>query len=263
MANNAEQLAKNKLEYEGKGFVSNNYGTFTVINYVNKNNILIKFNQTGYEIRVSLSQIKTGSIKDRMFPKVIGVGVVGDSITKVNGENTKEYRLWRGVLERCYNPKKHLKSPTYVGCTVSDSFKHFHLFVNWCNNQIGFNSLDEEGRCFHLDKDILVKGNKLYSEDTCSFVPAEINTLFCKANKTRGRYPIGVYYDKSRDNFQAYVRVKGKRKSLGRYNTIEEAFLAYKQAKEAYIKELANKWKDVIDPRVYEALINYQVEITD
>ena len=103
-----------------------------------------------------------------------------------------------------------------------------------CNYQIGFNSLDEEGRCFHLDKDILVKGNKLYSEDTCSFVPAEINTLFCKANKTRGRY-----------------------------NTIEEAFLAYKQAKEAYIKELANKWKDVIDPRVYEALMDYQVEITD
>ena len=45
--------------------------------------------------------------------------------------------------------------------------------------------------------------------------------------------------------------------------TPEEAFLAYKKDKEAYIKDVANKWKDKIDPRAYEALMNYEVEITD
>ena len=59
-----------------------------------------------------------------------------------------------------------------------------------------------------------------------------------------------------------YLLFSSTRK-LGVYNTPGEAFLAYKQAKEAYIKEVANKWKDQIDPRAYNALINYQVEITD
>ena len=47
------------------------------------------------------------------------------------------------------------------------------------------------------------------------------------------------------------------------FKTEIEAFNAYKQAKEAFIKEQANKWKSEIDPRAYEALMNYTVEITD
>ena len=54
-----------------------------------------------------------------------------------------------------------------------------------------------------------------------------------------------------------------KKKTLGYYITAEEAFYAYKQAKEAHIKEVANKWKDQIDIRVYEALMKYEVEIMD
>ena len=50
---------------------------------------------------------------------------------------------------------------------------------------------------------------------------------------------------------------------LGVFETEMEAFYAYKEAKEAYIKELANKWKDQIDPRAYDALMDYQIEITD
>ena len=54
-----------------------------------------------------------------------------------------------------------------------------------------------------------------------------------------------------------------KLKYLGRYNTPEQAFLAYKIAKESYIKEVAEKWRDQIDPRVYNTLMNYEVNIDD
>ena len=57
--------------------------------------------------------------------------------------------------------------------------------------------------------------------------------------------------------------INGKSTYLGIYNTETEAFKAYKQTKENYLKELAEKWKDKIDPRAYHALINYTVEITD
>ena len=124
--------------------------------------------------------------------------------------------------------------------------------------QIGF---DQEG--FQLDKDILVKGNKVYSEDTCCFVPAEINYLIIKANRIRGKYPIGIYEDKQAGKFKVRISVGGKQKHIGRYYCEKEAFYAYKQAKEAYIKEVAEKWKDKIDPKVYDALMQYDVEITD
>ena len=56
---------------------------------------------------------------------------------------------------------------------------------------------------------------------------------------------------------------KGKQEHLGCFKTELEAFNAYKVAKESFIKEQAEKWKGQIDDRAYEALINYQVEITD
>ena len=146
----------------------------------------------------------------------------------------------------------------YEGCTVSEKFKYFQYFCDWYNSQTGFSNGD-----WQLDKDILFKGNKLYSEDTCVLVPREINVLCIKRNKVRGKYPIGVTYCKSTNKFKAQLSKQGVVTGVGNYNTIDEAFYAYKQAKEAYIKEVANKWKVKIDPRVYNALMCYEVNIDD
>ena len=115
----------------------------------------------------------------------------------------------------------------------------------------------------HLDKDILVKGNKVYSEATCCFVPKEINSFYTKANKIRGLFAIGVSFDKSSQKFIAGLSIEGKYKILGQYDNEWSAFLAYKQAKENRAKELAEKWRGQIDDRVYEKLINYKVLLTD
>ena len=50
---------------------------------------------------------------------------------------------------------------------------------------------------------------------------------------------------------------------INSFNLTPRAKKAYKTAKEFYIKEVADKWKDKIDPRAYDALYKYQVEITD
>ena len=114
---------------------------------------------------------------------------------------------------------------------------------------------------WELDKDILFKGNKIYSPETCCFIPREINQIFPKRDLKRGEYPIGV--TRKRGKFSAQLSTKDFNKNLGVFNTPEEAFQAYKSAKESYIKEVADKWKDQIEPRVYQAMYNYQVEITD
>ena len=167
------------------------------------------------------------------------------------------------MLERCYSDTLKKKYPTYEGCEVSDNFKSYEYFYEWCHEQVGFGN-DGNGNPFHLDKDLLVKGNKVYSENTCVFIPREINLLLTKRTATRGEYLIGVCWHNTKKAFVAQVsKNKGKQEYLGLFNTELEAFNAYKQAKESFIKEQAEKWKSQIDPRAYEALMKYEVNIDD
>ena len=114
-----------------------------------------------------------------------------------------------------------------------------------------------------LDKDILIKGNKIYSPDTCIFVPQNINLLFVKCDSTRGEYPIGVSYNKSRKKFRSRCRVNGKEVVIGYYDTTEEAFLAYKEFKEHYIKQIADEYINLIPSTLYQAMITYEINYND
>lgn len=186
----------------------------------------------------------------------IGVNDSEKAISKKNVRNDKDYYLWHGMIQRCYDEKTHKKHPTYNGCTVCDEWLYFSNFKKWFDE----NYVDG----YQLDKDILVKGNKIYSPDTCCFVPHEINTLFTKSNAIRGDLPIGVqHYAKER--YKTYIKLKGKVTYLGVYDKVGEAFNAYKIAKECYIKEVAENYysKGLITEKVYNALLNYKVEITD
>lgn len=251
------------MKYEGMVFETKFNGKFVVIKYINKRNVFIKFIDTGYECVVDLGNIRKGAVKDKLLPSVQGVGIVGDEVTREDGQLLKEYKLWSGMLTRCYSTTLHLSQPTYQGCSTSENFKYFSYFKKWCHNQIGFNSVDEKGHPFQLDKDILVKGNKIYSEDTGCFIPREINSLLLSAKKLRGESLIGVSYHARDKKYTSTLVIDKKNLFLGYFDTELEAFNAYKQAKEAHIKDVANKWKDKVDPRVYEGLMNYQVEITD
>ena len=244
----------------GKVYKTNNSGDIEVLSYTNSKNVEIKFLKSGNITTVYSSNIVNGTIKDVYSPTLYGVGILGTKYpSKVNGAKTKEYALWTDMLKRCYSDVCKKKQPTYEGREVSNNFKSYEYFYEWCQNQIGF-GVDS----FQLDKDVLVKGNKVYSEDTCVFLPREVNSTLTKNDKSRGEHLIGVSWHKTTNKFTSLVKVGLKnQKHLGYFATEIEAFNAYKQAKENYLKEVAEKWKDKIDPRAYHALINYQVEITD
>ena len=167
------------------------------------------------------------------------------------------------MLKRCYSDECQKKHPTYKDCTVCEEWHNYSDFKEWFDN----NYYEIEGERMALDKDILVKGNKIYSPNTCVFVPQNINTLFIKSNKTRGKYPIGVYFRKDKNKYQAQCRIvyngKTQQEFLGLYNTIEDAFKVYKQFKENCIKQVADEYKDKIPNNLYKAMYNYKVEITD
>lgn len=210
-----------------------------------------------------MGNLKMGSIKSASAPSLYGVGLLDGEKTQVDGVVCKEYSLWNNMLTRCYNEKLFIENPTYEDCHISENFKSFRYFKGWCNNQKGFKCTNEKGKPFQLDKDILIKGNKTYSEDACVFVPPEVNKLITKANRIRGTLPVGVVYHKKNRSFVSRLSKENKAVNLGSYSTYEEAFQAYKQAKEDYIKEVAELYKDQIDIRVYEALMKYEVNIDD
>lgn len=239
---------------------SKSSGDFKVLRYNDSKNVEIQFLTTGYRKVAEMKEVKTGSIKDPYSPSIYGVGILGTKYpTMVNGVITKEYILWNHMLERCYSNTYQKKHPTYIGCEASENFKSFEYFYEWCHRQVGFGN---EG--WHLDKDLLTKGDKVYSENTCVFLPQEINKVLTKREVSRGNHLIGVCWCNTKKAFVARVsKNKGKQEFLGRFKTEIEAFNAYKQAKEAFVKEQANKWKSQIDDRAYNALMNYTVEITD
>ena len=253
----------NDISYKdciGKVCKSKSSGDFKILKYNDTTNVEIRFLKTGYEMFAQLGDIRNGKVKDKYLPSVYSIGVLGAKYpTRVDGVLTKEYVLWTSMLKRCYNDTYKKKQPTYEGCEVSNNFLHYEYFYEWCHKQIGFSN-----QGWHLDKDLLVKGNKVYSEDSCVFLPTEINILLVKSDKKRGKHLIGVYWSKTNKAFVAQVnKNKGNQRYLGLFKTEIEAFNAYKTAKESFIKEQANKWKGNIDERAYNSLMNYQVEITD
>lgn len=262
-----DKSPKNKeLRNNLVGIIKNNtYGTpMKIIKYNNSKNIIIEFqDKYKFQKRIAMKEFNNGKVHNPFDKVIFGVGYYGfDYIpTSREGDNNFDrcYDIWYGMLKRCYDKKYQIKRPTYIGCTVCEEWHNFKTFSEWYfNNIVYFKNGDKT--C--LDKDILLKGNKIYSPQTCCFVPNEINCLFTKTNKIRGKYPIGVYLNKGKYIAQCNCGI-GKQKIIGAFNNPTEAFYAYKKFKENYIKQVADKYKNEIAKNVYEAMYNYKVEITD
>lgn len=200
---------------------------------------------------------------------VYGVGYIGEGRYKARDnlcKQTIQYYYWSHMMTRCYNEKYLKTGPTYEKCEVCKEWHNFQNFAKWFDE----NYYDIGDGRIQLDKDILIKRNKIYSPETCVFVPNRINTLFVKRQNYRGKYPIGVsYYKRGKINFlsQCYIfdreQNKSTHKNLGYFNTPEEAFYAYKEFKEEYIKQVADEYKDKIPKKLYDAMYRYKVDIND
>ena len=233
-----------------------------IVNYNNSHDIIIEF-QDKHKARVhtNYGAFKNGEVRNPYYKNVYSIGYIGQG--KYNSkEHKKTWSVWYDMLRRCYDPYELNKYPTYIDCYVCEEWLNFQNFAKWYES----NHYEIFNQRMHLDKDILVKGNKIYSPDTCVFVPERVNELFTKSDVIRGEYPIGVNYHKQHKKLQVRCNtLKEKRKHLGYFplNKPFQAFTAYKNFKENYIKEVADEYKDLIPQKLYEAMYNYEVEIND
>lgn len=197
--------------------------------------------------------------KDGLERLYYGIGYYGKEFEDVKLIDIPSYRTWRMMLQRCYDEKIHKAEPRYKDCAVCEEWYSLFRFNEWyLQNYYTVNNQRME-----LDKDILLKGNKFYSPDTCVFVPQRINALFVTANKIRGEFPVGVYYDKHKKRYIANMSYGGRSIKVARCMTPIEAFYEYKFYKECYIKEVAGEYKKQIPDKLHKAMIKWEVEITD
>jgi len=218
--------------------------------------ITIKFSD-GSITKTSYGNFKNGCVRSLYDKTVCGLGYTGEGIYNgsENGVRTKRYVAWGTMLKRCYSEVLHGRQPSYIGCSVCEEWHNYQTFSKWyCENIYQVN--DE---IMQLDKDILHKGNKVYSPENCVFVPQRINLLFLKREASRGEYPLGIVPSPNHKKFTASCHEI----NLGTFNTIEEAFSAYKNCKENLIKQVADEYIGKIPQKLYDAMYKHTMSITD
>ena len=248
----AMQSSKKKPVQVGDTFTTNQGCKIKVIYYNNADDITIEFDdEHRYQTKVTACNLRRGSVRNPYFKSVYGVGFIGVGKFKIkkDGVKTIEYRVWSGMLKRCYSHKCQEKRPTYKDCIVCNEWHNFQVFAEWYVNQTHY------GKGYELEKDWLVNNNKIYSAETCVLAPSEINNILVGSKASKNEYPLGVSFCSRFKRFKAAVSLNNKSTHLGYFDTPEQASQAYQKAKKEYVKQKALEWQNRIDERLFNALM--------
>lgn len=172
---------------------------------------------------VEVRELKKGKIKYPYHPSVHGVGYMGEGKykTSANGMYSEQYRAWQNMLKRCYSSKYQERRPTYIGCSVDSRWHNLQAFGDWFDQ----NHTSD----WHLDKDLLIKDNKIYSPDACIFIPSRLNSFMANKNSSNTSGYTGVSWNEPSRKYAAQISdvTTGKSIYLGYFDDPKEASKAY------------------------------------
>ena len=224
-----------------------NCGNVRIKEYINSHNVSVVF-EDGYITKVQYSALKSGNVKNPNFPSICNKGFIG--IGKYNSKDKNIYLCWKGMLNRCYNENSRHIYKSYKDVTVCEEWHNFQNFAKWYEDNYIEN--------WALDKDILCNDCREYAPQNCAFVPREINNFFVKLSGYNNKgNSTGVV--KVGSNYQVNFFIGGTINRKGGFYSDKEAYLYYCTEKENYLNALINKYKSLLDYRVYNKLINYKI----
>lgn len=191
-----------------------------------------------------------GNIRNPYDRIVKNIGYMG--VGKYTSDGSQYIRrvfgIWTEIIARCYKEDIREKYPSYENCIMCDEWHNYQKFREWYDSnfyQVGTERM-------HIDKDILFKHNRVYSPETCMIVPQRINMLFMKHRPNKYDLPSGIGIA-ANGRFSASYNGK----SLGIFDTVEQAAIQHDKVKKETIIQIANEYKDVIPDKLYQALINW------
>jgi len=208
--------------FPGEVYNSNNHGKIEILEWINSRNVKIKFLNTGYIKSANAEMIKIGNIKDKLSKTNKGKAILGDGKYKAK-DNNLAYKTWKNMITRCYSGCNN-----YKDIIVCEKWLNFQNFVPW------FNEFYIKDYC--LDKDLLIENNKIYSPETCIYVPRWVNNLFPKRKEKEG-LPTGVLCNRQGKYYSRVPDIKKKEIVNKVKNTIEEAHIDYLETKSWYVMD--------------------------
>lgn len=240
-----------------------------VVAYNHANDVTIQW-ECGQLQTVSSGNFKSGNIRYLNDKPCLRAGYIGYGKYVQGRPKEGEIKIpktmenpWRRMINRIYSEDclKQDKNINYRDTNIQEGWLNLQNFCEWCFKQEGWDSLDDKGNRFQLDKDILDPDNKEYCREVCVFVPHQLNVFFSK--KIVGKFGRGVK-EVSKDGkvsgYTANVSELGEEKYLGFYQTPEEAVEVYYKEKVKVAKRLAEIWKGRVDDRVIDRLNNFKIE---
>jgi hypothetical protein len=231
----------------GEKFKNKKGENYTIIEYNTFKDCVIQFEDGTIIKNLIYSNVRKGEVKNPNFPAILGVGYIGVGKYKASDDNKKHnkiYLTWYCMFQRCYSELHQIKAKTYKDCSVVEEWHNFQNFAQWYED----NWKPWMDNKWQLDKDILVKGNKVYSPETCAFVPREINVVFVN-NLT-----IPLLSKRGNHYYPMY-----KKKHIGKFDNYEEALKMFFMYKQQHIDSLTDKWEDKLDERLFNTLKNFKL----
>jgi hypothetical protein len=243
----------------GEVYKSTSSDDFVVINVENYSNITIRFVDFPFETNVSGSKVKTGKIKNPMYPKLFGIGYrgVGKYVAKLGPTtkgftNTPEYMAWVNMLSRCYNPNSPNRisnGTTYNQATVCDFWHNFQNFAEWYTPRylnLSQNNIEKPS----LDKDIL-GDSCFYAPENCCVIPQEINLALTHYKNLKGNPNQNIKF--IRGKFVVNVSAGGILHCAS-FSNVDEAVRFRLTKKKENIDRLIEKYNHVLEQKVKDAL---------
>lgn len=240
----------------GDKYTSNSGDLAVVVSVGSNRKCTIKYlDSFGYEQELRTDNLVRGKFKNPYKPVVYGFGYIGVGIyrTSYKGSRKKtlEYQAWKDMLKRCYSKKFLEKNKSYLGCSVSEEWLNFQVFAEWYTKQKNY------GKGYHLDKDLLIKGNKVYSKESCSLLPVEVNTaISVRADYVERGLPECVQRTPS-GRYVVRVRSLEEGSYVGTYDDLDDATQSSLVARSLRVKELHDKYEDCLSEKQKSSLLNW------
>lgn len=235
-------------KYIGKEFDTNQSGKCFVINYKSGKEVTVMF-YDGYYVTTQMSNVRKGTVKNPFSKsaRFHGFGVT-DVPAMVSGSRNKYARLWESMITRVLSGR----DKAYSNVEIQEDWALLSNFLRDISEFKGYDKVLSDK--WVLDKDILSLGNKIYSKDTCCFVPRELNAFMINYNKPKGDYAIGVHFCNREKKYVAQAYKDAKQRFLGYYDSEQEAHKVYMKSKQDQLTEILNKYGEELDTRVVVSL---------
>lgn len=233
----------------------------TIVDEIDDRHVLVRFPEYDYETVATRKAFDSGTFKCPYDRTVQGIGCLGIGEYKCskNGKATRAYSAWASMLRRVKD--KHWINtyyPSYANIEVCEEWKDFECYAEWFYS----NYWSAGDQLMVVDKDVLLKGNRLYAPDRCLIIPQRLNKMFEFQTKIKDDgLPVGVNHNKKTNRYEVTCNQFGKTSTyIGSFIDSEDAFMAYRAFKQNEIKKQIYKYKDIAPKKVFDAIWNYKIE---